>query len=204
MAKDFDLQLDLGKKKESSSVDLGLNLDSTPSFQEQVFPARQMVQRATLNIRNNQTPQFNPGTKEAVRDIRQRTQDRPQTISQGEPEKISPIRKAVRALPGDSRLERSLERDVIDPIAKVGSFLFPSEQDYYLDATEELGRGASTQDVIKRGQELMQKDGFITTAPDQVGGQIFSPLDSVAGSTGRVGVVATAGAGIKRLSLIHI
>ena len=198
MAKDFDLQLDLGKKKEPSSVDLGLKLDSAPSFREQAFPTMQKVQRATFNIRNSQAPQFQPGTTEAVRDIRQRTQDRPQTISQGEPEKISPIRRAVRALPGDSRFERSLERDVIEPIAKVGSFLFPSEQDYYADATEELGRGASTEDVIKRGQELMQKDGFITTTPDQVGGQMFSPLDSVAGSTGRVGAVATAGAGIKR------
>lgn len=198
MAKDFDLQLDLGKKKESSSVDLGLKLDSTPSFQAKNFPALQRVQQSTYNLRNKKPAES--GTPQAVQKFRSETKNRPQIISQGEAQKPSLLRQTIRAIPGDSRFEKSLERDVVDPISKIGRLLAPTPQDYYKEATEELGSNASSQDVIRRGNELIVKDLGLpeNLNPDQVANFYTSPIDSLPVAPGAAGLGIKASGSVKR------
>lgn len=195
MAKDFDIQLDLDNKKASKTFDLGISLESQPTITsalDKQFPHRQQVRSFTPST------QPLPGTAQAASQFRTQTQDRPQTISQGEPARVSPIRRLVRAIPGDSRFEKSLERDVIEPIAKVGRFIFPSEQDYYREATEELGSNATTEQVISRGKQLMQADGFLSLSEEQeIGGMIVSPTD-MAPVSGRIGAATKLKAGFNR------
>lgn len=89
----------------------------TPSL-ESFFPIKQQVARATEDMlyKPKDTIKTVTPKEEAARGV---------SISQGEPEKISPLRKIIQAVPGS----KSFERNFFDPLAKAGKFLAPSYSD---------------------------------------------------------------------------
>lgn len=119
-----------------------------PQTYQELFPATQMVSGATFDIR--QKPVLSP--------------TKPTIISQGKPEEISPIRKAVRAIPGDSRFEKSLERDVLDPLAKVGKFFAPSTSDIMRQIAAEKP-GISNEELQKELQKRVTQSGIPLNKP---------------------------------------
>jgi translation elongation factor P/translation initiation factor 5A len=141
---------------------------------DKMFPHRQMIR----NVSNpNYQPLVLPKSKaqQQEENLKKVEEDRERgvTISQGQPKEISLIRKLVRAIPGDSRFEKSLERDVLDPIAKVSNFIFPTKQDYLREAAE-INPKASTEEIYEIAQGLMLKDGYVPISDDLA----FSPIDT--------------------------
>lgn len=130
-----------------------------------LFPATNMVANATYAI-NNKKATLDP--------------NKPTTISQGKPEDISLVRRAIRAIPGDSRFEQSLENDFFEPLAKAGRFFFPSKQDYFREAMEENPK-RSNEDIQRRASELMASDGFLDSNPNDPNSIMTSPMDTLPG-----------------------
>lgn len=183
MAKDLDLNLNLdGGGGVTTGPDLKLQLD-TPNINtllDERFPARRAIRDYQPSIEQRNAAVLK---KDLERGVGLSAPTEAQASTSG-------FRKLIRAIPGESRFERSLERDLYDPVARVASFFFPSEQDYYREAAEEDSK-RTPDEIVIRGQELMLKDGLTPSTPGRAGGPIFSPLDTV----GPTGVVARLRAG---------
>lgn len=123
------------------------------------FPIKNQIARSTYNINNPPAP-----PKPTASEVVKRDKERGVSLSQGQPEKISPIRKLVRAIPGDSRFEKSLERDVLDPLARVGKFLAPSAGDMMKQIVDENPKISSTE-LQKELQKRISQGGIALNAP---------------------------------------
>ena len=162
-----------------------------PSLQS-FFPVKQQIQELSKPVatRPMTLKEVDAGAKQQMQQditkLSQRDMSK-DVISAGKPEETSLLRKIIKATPTNL----GFEKNVFDPLAKVAKFIFPSKDDYLRDAVEENPK-LSMEEVSKRANELMIKDGFIDTG----GGNMISPLDMVSGS----GVMGTTKIvpGIKR------
>ena len=162
-----------------------------PSLQS-FFPVKQQIQELSkpVTTRPMTLKEVDTSAKQQMQQditkLSQRDMSK-DVISAGKPEETSLLRKIIKSTPTNL----GFEKNVFDPLAKVAKFIFPSKDDYLREAVEENPK-LSMDEVSKRANELMLKDGFIDTG----GGNMISPLDMVSGS----GVMGTTKIvpGIKR------
>lgn len=145
------------KAKSGGYVPIGNKAQPKPDLKES-FPTLNRVREITTAPRTTVAPTPSSNMSKAVAD-----KQRGVTISQGT-EKISPIRQLVRAIPGDSRFEKSLERDVIDPIARVGRTLFPSAGDTMRQIVNEKP-GLTNEQLQEETRKRISQGGIALNAP---------------------------------------
>jgi hypothetical protein len=163
----------IGNKQpiKSTYVPIGSKVKKTPTL-DSFFPTKRLIASATARMAVPTTQTKTQAAEKVTKD-----KARGVSISQGQPEEISPIRSLVRAIPGNSRFEKSLERDVLDPIARVGKAVFPSVSDrmrQIVDENPKITNDEIQAELKKRisaeGIALTGKDSVIT--PDTL---VFSP-----------------------------
>lgn len=155
-----------------------------PSLQS-FFPVKQQIQELSKPV-TTRPMTLKEVMQQDITKLSQRDMSK-DVIYSGKPEETSLLRKMIKSTP----IYLGFEKNVFDPLAKVAKFIFPSKDDYLREAVEENPK-LSMDEVSKRANELMLKDGFIDTG----GGNMISPLDMVSGS----GVMGTTKIvpGIKR------
>lgn len=123
----------------------------TPSL-DSLFPIKQQIARATENMlyKPKDTIKTVTPKEEAARGV---------TISQGEPEKISPLRKIIQAIPGSE----SFERNVFDPIANVGKAIAPSYSDLLRKEIEANPQRSMQEIELKVNKDLASGMSFPLT-----------------------------------------
>ena len=148
----------------------------------QAFPATQQISDATAL--NRQRQQQGPTEQEIIT----RDRERGTTISQGQTDTPSPLRRAASKIPG------GFEQHVFDRVANVAGFIFPTPQDYMREVAQSEP-DLTDDDFNERVQQLMARDGFFQPQGPDVDGAVLSPIDTL---TGPAGLMARGGAGIKR------
>jgi len=157
-------------KKGGGYTPIGQNKNTFPKSYQDLFPTKQKVQLATASLGTRPQPKQTVSQQRSIL-------NEGSIISQGAPEKTNFFRKAIRAIPGDSKFEKSLEKDFYEPIAKVGRFLAPTTGDI-MNTVVKNNPGISQEELQEKVKKEILKSGIPLNIPGQPitsDTKIFSP-----------------------------
>lgn len=142
-------------QNESSYTQVRNRTESIPY--SEMFPATQMVQRATFN---NRLKEENKTPREKSLDVLRSRDMSSDSISQAK-DKRSPLRKLIQAIPKSE----GFEEHIFDPVARVAKFIFPTIEDSMKEAVEE-DPTRTMAEIQARATELQVQAGFVGTEQD--------------------------------------